>query len=308
MNTAVGAGHINAPLTYGEHALVPRGDYALRAGDWTTGQDWGAITPEQHDRYRRLEAARSKALDREAAREFVDAIAQTGESGGVPRFDRVSRRLKTRTGWELAPVPGLIPEAAFFGLLAARRFPITTWLREEREFDYIVEPDVFHDFFGHVPLLFNPVFADYMQAFGQGGLRAQKLATEDPKRCGQALEMMARLYWYTVEFGLISTPDGLRCYGAGILSSATEPAHALYSARPMRIAFSLERAMRSRYRIDDFQDTYFVIESFADLFDATAPDFAPIYERLGRLEPVAASARLPADRTWPAKVGPVGAG
>ncbi|CAN5254505.1 phenylalanine 4-monooxygenase [soil metagenome] len=291
-------------VTYGEHAVTPRGDYAQMATDWTSTQDWSTYTPEQHDRYRRLTAARSRSLHHEASSEFLHALARIGSSDGVPRFDRVSKRLKMMTGWELAPVPGLIPEAAFFALLASRRFPITTWLRDEAEFDYIVEPDVFHDFFGHVPLLFNPVFADYMQAFGAGGTKAKQLAIDDPAAYGRALEMMARLYWYTVEFGLISTPAGLRAYGAGILSSATEPAHALYSAKPTRLAFELERVMLTRYRIDDFQDTYFVIESFADLFDATEPDFSPIYSRLARMPSLPAAGRMPGDRTWPANVRP----
>src|SRR4030095_2032137 len=155
-----------------------------------------------------------------------------------------------------------------FSLLASRRFPVTVWLRRPEEVDYIVEPDVFHDLFGHVPLLFNPVFADYMQAFGRGGLKAEGL---------DALEYLARLYWYTVEFGLIAAPEGLRVYGAGILSSAGETRYSLTAERPHRLAFELRRLLRTPYKIDDYQDAYFVIESFAQLFDATAPDFTPIY-------------------------------
>jgi phenylalanine-4-hydroxylase len=165
-------------------------------------------------------------------------------------------------------VPGLIPEEAFFALLAARKFPVTNWIRRPDEFDYVVEPDVFHDLFGHVPLLFNPVFADYMQAYGQGGLKASKL---------DACELLARLYWYTVEFGLIATPQGLRAYGAGILSSAGELQHSVSSAVPKRVAFDLPRIMRSRYQIDSFQSSYFVIDSYQQLFDATAPDFTALY-------------------------------
>ncbi len=163
------------------------------------------------------------------------------------------------------------------------------WLRDEHEFDYIVEPDIFHDFFGHVPLLFNPVFADYMQAFGQGGLKAAALG---------GLEYLARLYWYTVEFGLISTPQGLRIYGAGIVSSGSEPEHALHAPEPARVAFDLERLMRSEYKIDTFQATYFVIDSFAQLFDATAPDFGPIYRRLTALPSHPAGVVLPGEKTY----------
>jgi phenylalanine-4-hydroxylase len=186
-------------------------------------------------------------------------------------------------------VPGLIPDEAFFHLLAARKFPVTGWLRKPEEFDYIVEPDVFHDMFGHVPLLFNPVFADYMQAYGAGGLKASRLAS---------CEHLARLYWYTVEFGLIRTPDGLRAYGAGILSSAGELRHSVTSPEPQRIGFDLERIMRTRFKIDSFQPTYFVIDSFDQLFDATAPDFTPIYARVGQMEAVAADARLDTDRVF----------
>ena len=165
-------------------------------------------------------------------------------------------------------VPGLIPEEAFFALLAQRKFPVTEWLRKPEEFDYVVEPDVFHDLYGHVPLLFNPMFADYMQAYGEGGLKASRL---------DACELLARLYWYTVEFGLIATPRGLRAYGAGILSSAGELRHSVRSAEPRRVAFDLKRLMRTRYKIDSFQSTYFVIDAFEQLFDATAPDFTPVY-------------------------------
>ena len=132
-------------------------------------------------------------------------------------------------------MPGLIPEEAFFALLAERKFPVTEWIRKPEEFDYVVEPDVFHDLFGHVPLLFNPVFADYMQAYGAGGLKASRL---------DACELLARLYWYTVEFGLIETPQGLRAYGAGILSSAGELRHSVRSLEPRRVAFDLKRLMR----------------------------------------------------------------
>lgn len=168
-------------------------------------------------------------------------------------------------------MPGLVPELTFFEHLANRRFPVTVWLREPHEFDYIVEPDVFHDFFGHVPLLFNPTFADYMQQYGKGGLKALKL---------DGLTHLARLYWYTVEFGLIATPAGLRIYGAGIVSSKGESLHALASAAPNRIGFDLERIMCTRYRIDSFQKSYFVIDGFEQLMAATGADFSPIYARL----------------------------
>ncbi|MDP3613720.1 MAG: phenylalanine 4-monooxygenase, partial [Rubrivivax sp.] len=189
----------------------------------------------------------------------------------IPHFDDVSERLLKATGWQIVGVPGLIPEEAFFALLAARKFPVTDWIRKPEEFDYVVEPDVFHDLFGHVPLLFNPVFADYMQAYGAGGMKASRL---------DAAELLARLYWYTVEFGIIATPQGLRAYGAGILSSAGELRHSVTSMQAERVAFDLQRLMRSRYKIDSYQATYFVIDSFDQLFEATAPDFTPVYRQV----------------------------
>ena len=191
------------------------------------------------------------------------------------------------TGWQVVAVPGLIPEEAFFALLAQRKFPVTGWLRKPDEFDYIVEPDVFHDLFGHVPLLFNPLFADYMQAYGVGGLKSSRL---------DACELLARLYWHTVEFGLIATPQGVRAYGAGILSSAGELRYSVRSPEPSRIAFDVQRIMRTRYKIDSYQATYFVIDSFEQLFEATAPDFTPIYRAVRELPEIEAGAVLPNER------------
>jgi phenylalanine-4-hydroxylase len=175
----------------------------------------------------------------------------------------------------------------FFTLLANRKFPVTDWIRQPEEFDYIVEPDVFHDLFGHVPLLFNPVFADYVQRYGQGGLKAHQLG---------ACEQLSRLYWYTIEFGLIAQADGLRAYGAGILSSAGELKYAVTSPEPNRIQLGLQRAMRTRYKIDSYQQTYFVIDSFEQLFGLTAPDFTSLYAGLKGLDDLAADAVLPQDK------------
>jgi phenylalanine-4-hydroxylase len=206
-----------------------------------------------------------------ACEEFQHSLEKLDASREIPNFEQTTRALKRATGWQIVAVPGLIPDLTFFEHLSERRFPVTRWLRKPEEFDYIVEPDVFHDFFGHVPLLFDPMFADYMQAYGTGGLKAARL---------DALKMLARLYWYTVEFGLIATPAGPRIYGAGILSSGGEVVHAIESPRPQRIRFDLERVMRTDYNIDRYQDTYFVIDSFENLFSATAPDFTAIYERV----------------------------
>jgi phenylalanine-4-hydroxylase len=175
------------------------------------------------------------------------------------------------TGWRIVAVPGLIPEQHFYAHLASKQFPVSVWMRKRDELDYLQEPDLFHDFFGHVALLTNPTFARFMQAYGEAGPKADS---------HQAIKMLARLYWYTVEFGLIQTPHGLRAYGAGILSSKGETVFSIDSAAPNRIAFDLVRVMRTNYLIDDFQKTYFVLESFEQLFHAGYDtDFAPIYER-----------------------------
>jgi len=278
-----------APVTYGQGDRPPRGDYSQARADYTCDQDWAAYSAADHALYRRLHERQSAQLAGLACDEFIAAVAQLGEPDRIPRFEQLSERLHRATGWEVVAVPGLIPEEAFFKLLSQRRFPVTGWLRRPEEFDYVVEPDVFHDLFGHVPLLFNPVFADYMQAYGAGGLKASRL---------QACEYLARLYWYTVEFGLIATPAGLRAYGAGILSSAGELRHSVLSPQPQRLGFDLERIMRTRYKIDSFQATYFVIDSFDQLFDATAPDFTPVYERVGQAGELEAEERLESDRRF----------
>ncbi|MBS0445708.1 MAG: phenylalanine 4-monooxygenase [Proteobacteria bacterium] len=276
-----------APVTYGQGDRAPRGDYAQARADYTCEQPWHLYTAADHDLYRRLYERQASQLEGLACGEFIDAVGQLGAPAQIPRFDALSERLMRATGWEVVAVPGLIPEEAFFSLLSRRKFPVTGWIRKPEEFDYVVEPDVFHDLFGHVPLLFNPVFADYMQAYGAGGLKASRL---------EACEYLARLYWYTVEFGLIRTGDGLRAYGAGILSSAGELRHSVTSAAPRRVGFDLERIMRTRYKIDSYQASYFVIDSFEQLFDATAPDFRPTYRRVAGRPEIEAGALASGDR------------
>jgi phenylalanine-4-hydroxylase len=280
-----------APVTYGQGDRPPRGDYARARSDYTCEQAWSGYTEADHETYRRLYARQLTQIEGLACREFIDAVGQLGAPERIPRFDEVSERLMKATGWQIAAVPGLIPEEAFFALLAARQFPVTDWIRKPEEFDYVVEPDVFHDLFGHVPLLFNPTFADYMQAYGAGGLKASRL---------DACELLARLYWYTVEFGLIRTPEGLRAYGAGILSSAGELAYSVRSPEPQRIAFDLRRLMRTKYKIDSYQASYFVIDSFDQLFDATAPDFTPVYREVRAQPVIEAGAVLAGETTFAA--------
>ena len=277
------------PAVYGQSDRPPRGDYArdgqVRA-DYTCPQNYAAYTPADHHTYRRLYQRQSALLPGLACDEFIAALPSLGLSDQIPRFDAINEQLFKATGWEVVAVPGLIPEVPFFTLLANRRFPVTDWIRTPAEFDYIVEPDVFHDLFGHVPLLFNPVFADHMQAYGAGGLKAHALG---------ACEQLSRLYWYTIEFGLIRQTDGLRAYGAGILSSSGELQYSVKSPAPQRLPLDIKRVMRTRYKIDSYQQTYFVIDSFQQLFDMTTPDFTPLYAQLKNLPELAADALLPED-------------
>jgi phenylalanine-4-hydroxylase len=251
-----------------------RGDYSLAAADYSVEQNWGGYTAEQHALFRRLFERQSKLVPRYACPEWIEAISRISFDGSIPRFDLITKQLRTKTGWSIVAVPGLIPDDAFFTHLANRRFPVTVWLRKPEEFDYIVEPDVFHDFFGHVPLLFDNVYADHLHEYGKGGLKAMRL---------DAVKMLARLYWYTIEFGLIKVGSQVKAYGAGLLSSGGELAYCVDDPSPKRLEFDLERALRTDYRIDRFQTTYFVIDSFEQLMRETAPDFSPIYARLKSL-------------------------
>ena len=270
------------PANHGQSSHGLRGDYSRMRPDHTVEQDHSAYTEAEHDRWRRLYHRQIELVPGRACEEYVSALRSLDYEGGIPRFETVNRQLGAATGWQLVAVPGLVPDLAFFDHLANRRFPVTRWIREEHEFGYIVEPDVFHDFFGHVPMLFDPVFADYMEAYGRGGLKAEGLG---------ALPWLARLYWYTVEFGLIRTPRGLRSYGAGILSSPGEIDHALASPTPRRVAFDLLRIMRSRYRIDAYQETYFVID---ELPAAVRRDRARLHAALPRARgPRGAGRRTP---------------
>jgi phenylalanine-4-hydroxylase len=243
---------------------------SLRA-DFTMDQPYHRYTEEDHAIWRELYQRQMKTLPNRACQEFMDGLEELDLSKGMPNFTEVNTKLKRLTGWEIVAVPGLVPDPVFFDHLANKRFPCSWWVRTREQLDYLQEPDAFHDIFGHVPLLANPVFANYMQAYGQGGLRACELGV---------LPNLARLYWFTVEFGLIKTAKGLRIYGAGIVSSKGESIFCLESQSPHRVKFNLERIMRTKYRIDTFQNTYFVIDSFEQLFQETQVDFAEIYQRV----------------------------
>jgi phenylalanine-4-hydroxylase len=274
-----------------EHQLTDKGYVPV----YTTSvveQPWASYTPTEHDVWATLFRRQREILVGRASDEFL----QTQEAMGmtpdrIPKFDDLNAMLRKATGWELVGVEGLLPELTFFEHLANRRFPVTWWIRKPEQLDYLSEPDLFHDLFGHVPLLMNPVFADYMQAYGRGGVKAHAIGAD-------ALVNLTRLYWYTVEFGLIRQPDGLRIYGSGIVSSKGESIHCLESPAPNRIGFDLERIMRTRYRIDTFQKTYFVIDSYEQLMEATGPDFTPIYAKLAQLDSFPAGAVQPGDTVF----------
>lgn len=256
--------------------------------DWTIPQNWEAFGAEEHAMWDRLFARQSEMLPGRAADAFLRGLDVLKLSKpGIPDYRELNARLMAVTGWQVVAVPGLVPDDVFFNHLANRRFPAGNFIRTPEQLDYLQEPDVFHDVFGHVPMLADPVFADYMVAYGQGGLRSLGFG---------ALDHLARLYWYTVEFGLIKQPDGLRIYGAGIVSSYSESMFALDDPSPNRVGFELMRVMRTKYRIDDFQQNYFVIPSLDHLLKVTVEtDFAPLYAALENLPDIAIADILPGD-------------
>jgi phenylalanine-4-hydroxylase len=243
------------------------------AADWTIPQHWERFTAEDHRVWDLLFARQQQLLERRAVRAFHDGLDVLRLSRpGIPQLDELNERLFARTGWTVVSVPGLVPDDIFFEHLANRRFPAGNFIRSASQLDYLEEPDVFHDVFGHVPLLAQPAVADFMQAMGEQGLEALRLG---------ALHRLARLYWYTVEFGLAREDGALKIYGAGILSSFGESRYALESPVPNRPAFELARILRTRYCSSEFQRSYFVIDSFDELLRrGVADDMGALYGRL----------------------------
>jgi len=258
------------------------------AADWTVPQDWSHYSAEEHAVWDKLFERQAGLLPGRASEAYLRGLDVLKLSKpGIPDFEELSERLMKLTGWQVVAVPGLVPDAVFFEHMANRRFVAGNFIRRPDQLDYLQEPDVFHDVFGHVPMLADPVFADYLVAYGQGGQRALELG---------ALKHLARLYWYTVEFGLIAEPEGLRIYGSGIVSSFAESRFALDDPSPNRIAFDLKRVMRTEYRIDDFQQNYFVIPSFDELLRVTVEtDFAPLYSEIMAEPDIAVAAIHPED-------------
>ena len=268
-------------------AIVAHREPSTRA-DFTIEQGWDSYTDEEHAIWRTLFERQQKILVGRACDEFMAGLAGLGVAAdGIPDFRRLNDVLMRATGWQIVAVSGLVPDGIFFEHLANRRFPSTCFIRTRAQLDYLEEPDMFHDIYGHVPLLMNPVFADYMEAYGKGGVKAMALG---------ALHNLARLYWYTVEFGLINTPAGTRIYGSGILSSKGESIFSLEDDAPNRIGFDLLRVMQTKYRIDDFQESYFVVDALDDLLHLADIDFAPIYERAKQMDEIEPGAVLAGDR------------
>ena len=266
-----------------------RGDYTNIRPDYTVAQDMNAYSEAEHQLWRRLYRRQIALMPDHAAPEFIEGLMHLDCADGIPDLEKASEKLAARTGFRLVAVPGLVPDDVFFEHLANRRFPVTVWLRDPEEIDYLVEPDIFHDFFGHVPLLANPVFADFLEAYGRKGPEAIEKG---------GLKCLARLYWYLVEFGLIQTDAGLRIFGAGILSSSGETVYSIADPASNRIGFDIERVMQTDYDIDSFQATYFVIEDYKDLFDACDQDFAPFYQRYADQKPLNKKCVIPGDQLY----------
>lgn len=265
-----------------------RGDYTLVAEDMTCNFKWEQFTSDHHAMWRFLFDRIMPVIRPRVCDEYHEGIRLLDFAGenGIPNYDRISEKLMKLTGWRLVTVPGLIPAEVFFAHLAKRQFPVTTFIRTPEEIDYLQEPDIFHDMFGHVPMLAHPVFADYFHAFGCGGVKAHAHGY---------LPYLEALYWFTIEFGLINTPNGRRIYGAGITSSLGESVYAL-SDQPAHVAFDVKRIMRQNYRIDTFQHHYFVVDSFEQLRASTAPDFLPYYQEVATLPSIGVTELLAGDR------------
>lgn len=261
------------------------------ASDWTMSQNWEAFSEEEHAVWNSLMARQGAALDSLASTAFLNGLGILDfATSGIPDHAELNARLKTTTGWEVVAVPGWIPNEPFFEHLANKRFPAANFLRLRQNMDYNEEPDMFHDIFGHVPLLTDPDFSDFLVAYGKAGLRAEKLGAAD---------YLGRLWLYTVEFGLVVEDGALRAYGGGLLSSLDEALAAVTGPQICRLCLDIPRVMRTNYHFDRFQEVYFVVDSFEDLLRQTEEaNFAVIYDRIRTLPPLAPEASIGEDRPF----------
>jgi phenylalanine-4-hydroxylase len=268
-----------------EHAVLT----AREASECIVDQGWERYTPEDHAVWGTLFDRQRRTLRGHVAQEYLDGLAALGiDHQGVPDFERMNARLRRATGWEVVAVPGLIPSRPFFQMLANRQFPAGTFIRTREQLDYLEEPDIFHDVFGHVPLLSNPAYADYMTEYGRIGLEAVER---------KGVKFLARLNWYTIEFGLIRQPEGVKIYGAGICSSFGEARYVVEDPSANWLGFDLLRVLRTGYYIDDLQASYFVIDRFEDLFQLlSGRDFPVLYESLREMPTLTPFEIEPEDR------------
>ena len=259
------------------------------AADWTVPQHWDELTAEDHWVWDTLFSRQQTLLHDRAVKEFEESLEVLHLSRpGIPNFAELNEKLNARTGWTVVAVPGLVPDDVFFEHLRNRRFPAGNFIRRKNQLDYLEEPDVFHDVFGHVPLLAQPAVADFMQELGFLGEQAMEI---------DQLHRVARLYWYTVEFGLARERNRIKIYGAGILSSFGESHYSLESAKPHRLAFDLKRVLRTRYRTDAFQQSYFVIDRFEDALKLVREnDFKSLCAELDGLPDIEPSTVEPHER------------
>lgn len=268
-----------------EHAILT----AQTVEDCIVDQGWERYTAEEHAIWRTLFERQQEVLKGKVCQEYLDGVAALGIGAqGIPNFEEMNTHLRDLTGWEVVAVPGLVPGRPFFQMLANRRFPAGTFIRTREQLDYLEEPDIFHDIFGHVPLLTNPAYADYMQEYGRIGLEAIE---------HKGVKFLSRLNWYTIEFGLIRKPEGILAYGAGIVSSYGEARYVAEDPSANHLAFERDRVLRTGYYIDDFQASYFVIDRFEDLFDALkGTDFIAKFDEV-RAQPVLTPFEMQPDDT-----------
>lgn len=225
-----------------------------------TTESWENFTSTEHNTWKTLFDRQSNLLKNYASDEILDGMKKLEICGDkIPKFSKINSILEKETGFSVVPVTGLIPADLFFKFLSQRKFPSTCFIRKPEQLDYLEEPDIFHDVFGHIPLLANPIFADFMEEFGRKGLQAIEF---------DLLNLIATLYWFTVEFGLVNTTRGTRIYGAGIISSIGESIYSLESEIPIRHKFNVSDIMKTIYETNAFQKEYFIIENFNELFKA----------------------------------------
>jgi phenylalanine-4-hydroxylase len=235
-----------------------RGDYSLCSKDYIVDQNTELYSRDEHQRWSTLFARQKAAAEKHASARFIDSLNRLELVApldiGIPCLHDFNPTLIEVTGWQLVAVPGLIPDQIFFEHLAKRQFPVTTWIRQAHEMDYIVEPDVFHDFFGHVPHLIDLSIANFLQSYGQQACNADE----------KELKEIARLYWYTVEYGLVAEENEIKAFGAGLLTSSSELEHSV-QCLPKHSRFDVNIVRQSNFTIDRFQSRYFVLEGFQDL-------------------------------------------